>query len=375
VASTALTSTKAPIIITIWTSLTGVEHDALAQVINQFQLNNPGIVINETVLPFNELENKFITEVSNGGGPNLLYGPQEWISILVQADLITPLDNISSQIGLSNLNPIAVAANSYHGKVYAFPESLEINALWYNKDMVASSPLNSDELLKDAALYGLAMNTSYFQVAGFINAEGGHLFDGNLKCILDQGSDASDALTWLVKASQSKGVVMNEYNSELDNDFKTGKVGMIFESSNAKADFESALGPNQLAVAAPVVLLPGGNPYKPILRTMNFYMSTNAKSVYRVPVIKFLNFLSQPGTQVIFANIGHIPTNPKTAANPIIKGLITQSLNASFFPNEFQMAAVWTPTNEMIQKVLFQSVAPTDAISTATLAINQANKK
>jgi maltose-binding protein MalE len=142
-----------------------------------------------------------------------------------------------------------------------------------------------------------------------------------------------------------------------------------------RTEFENTLGSENLRVATQVVILPGRHAFKPILTTMNFFMSSNAKSVLRVPVIKFLNFLSLTGTQAIFANIGHIPTNPNVESNPINKSLLNQSQNASYLPNEFQLAAIWNPTDEMIQKVLLQDVVPGEAISVAVSAINQANFK
>ena len=91
-------------------------------------------------MPFDQLKNKYTTEASTGGGPDLLIGPKDWIGELSQAGLIAPLDDLSAKIGMDQLNQSAVDANKFQGKVWAFPESTEAMALWYNKDKVKEAP-------------------------------------------------------------------------------------------------------------------------------------------------------------------------------------------------------------------------------------------
>ena len=128
----------------------------LAEVIKAFQDANPGVTVETLAVPFDQLKNKFTTEASTGGGPDLLIGPKDWIGELSQAGLIAPLDDLADKIGLDQLNQSAVDANKFQGKVWAFPESTEAMALWYNKDKVKEAPKSVDELLKQAAEVGLA---------------------------------------------------------------------------------------------------------------------------------------------------------------------------------------------------------------------------
>ena len=128
-------------------------------------------------MPFDQLKNKFTTEASTGGGPDLLIGPKDWIGELSQASLIAPLDDLADKIGLNNLNQAAVDANKFGGKVWAFPESTEAVALWYNKDKVKEAPTSVDDLLKQAAEVGLAYNSGFYHSAGILLAEDGKVFD------------------------------------------------------------------------------------------------------------------------------------------------------------------------------------------------------
>ena len=135
----------------------------MAEVITAFQDANPGVTVETLAVPFDQLKNKFTTEASTGGGPDLLIGPKDWIGELSQAGLIAPLDDLAAKIGLDQLNQSAVDANKFQGKVWAFPESTEAMALWYNKDKVKEAPKSVDDLLKQAAEVGLAYNTDFYQ--------------------------------------------------------------------------------------------------------------------------------------------------------------------------------------------------------------------
>ena len=59
-------------------------------------------------------------------------------------------------------------ANKFEGKVWAFPETTEAVALWYNKDLVKTPPKDTDELLKLAAEVGLAFNTGFYHTVGLL---------------------------------------------------------------------------------------------------------------------------------------------------------------------------------------------------------------
>jgi len=69
-----------------------------------------------------------------------MIGPKDWIGELAQAGLITPLDDLSAQIGLDQLNQPAVDANKFQGQTWAFPESTEAVASGNNKDLVKTPP-------------------------------------------------------------------------------------------------------------------------------------------------------------------------------------------------------------------------------------------
>jgi arabinogalactan oligomer/maltooligosaccharide transport system substrate-binding protein len=362
--------------LTLWHGWTGTEADTLGEIVKAYEAANSGTKVDLLAVPFDQLKNKFTTEASTGGGPDLLIGPKDWIGELAQAGLISPLDDLASQIGLDQLNKSAVDANKFQGQTWAFPESTEAVALWYNKDLVKTPPKDTDELLKLAAEVGLAYNSGFYHSAGLLLGGGGKIFDENGKCVLDQGNAVVDALAMLAKAKGTANVIADSDGSKLDAAFKDGKVGMIFNGPWGTGDYVKALGADKLGIADPIDLKPGPGKFSPFLGTKNLFLSANSQGDAQKAALAFLNFMSQPDTQGMLAKIGHIPSNPAVKIDdPIQNGFLKQTQVSSYFPNEPEMGAVWTPAADMITAVIEGKTTPAEAAKLACATINAANKK
>jgi maltose-binding protein MalE len=362
--------------LTLWHGWTGTEADTLGEIVKAYEAANPGTKVDLLAVPFDQLKNKFTTEASTGGGPDLLIGPKDWIGELAQAGLIAPLDDLSAQVGLDQLNKSAVDANKFQGKTWAFPESTEAVALWYNKDLVKTPPKDTDELLKLAAEVGLAYNSGFYHSAGLLLGGGGKIFDENGKCVLDQGTEVVNALAMLAKAKGTPNVISDSDGSKLDAAFKDGKVGLIFNGPWGTGDYVKALGADKLGIADPIDLKPGPGKFSPFLGTKNLFLSANSQGDAQKAAIAFLKFMSQPDTQGMLAKIGHIPSNPAVKIDdPLQNGFLKQTQVSSYFPNEPEMGAVWTPAADMITKVIEGKATPADAVKEACATINAANKK
>jgi maltose-binding protein MalE len=317
------------------------------------------------------LKNKFTTEASTGGGPDLLIGPKDWIGELSQAGLVMPLDDLSSKIGLDQLNQSAVDANKFQGKVWAFPESTEAVALWYNKDKVKEAPKSADELLKQVAEVGLAYNSGFYHSAGVLLAEDGKVFDENQACALGQGDSVVNGLTLIKNLKGTANVIMDSDGGKLDAAFKDGKVGYIFNGPWGTGDYVKALGADKVGIVDPIAV--GAGTFAPFLGTKNVFLSANSKSE---AAQAFLWFMAQPDTQAMLTKVGHIPSNPNVKVDdPIIAAFLKQTASASYFPNEPEMGAVWTPAADMITKVIEGKSTPADAVKEACATIDAANKK
>ena len=372
-APAAATFKGAPI--KLWHGWTGAEADTLATVVKAFEAANAGAKVELLAVPFDQLKNKYTTEASTGGGPDLLIGPKDWIGELSQAKLISSLDDYATQTGMGNLNKAAVEANKFGGKVWAFPESTEAVALYYNTDKVKTPPASADDVLKQSGDgLGLGLNTQFYNSVGFLLGGGAKLLDPTGKCILDQNPTAAAGLDWMKKAKGTPNVIADTDGGKLDAAFKDGRVAMIFNGPWAAGDYTKALG-DKVAVADPIALA-GSGKFAPFLGTKNVFLSANSKGDAQGTALGFMNFLSQPAQQESFAKIGHIPSNPNAKADSkIIQGFLKQTQNSSYFPNEPEMGAVWTPMGDAITKVLEGKADSATALKDACAGINTANKK
>ncbi len=366
--------TKA-VTIDLWHGWTDANELALLDaVLAAYKEAYPKVTVTTLAVPFDQLKNKYTTEASTGGGPDLLIGPKDWIGELTNAQLIAPLDEVAKTV-LDELNPAAVEANKFGGKVMALPESVEAVVLWYNKDLVPTPPKTTDEMLSMAATSGLALNTGFYHSVGFLFGFGGQIFDANQKCIFDQGGVA-DYLEFMAKAKASVGVLGDADGGKLDAAFKDKQVGMIFNGPWATGDYTRALGADKLGIAAPISA-PNGGKFAPFLGTKNIFLSSNSTGDEQLAAIEFMRVMVSEEIQAKeTVAAGHIPANGSVkVSDAIVAGIVTQTQTASYFPNEPEMGSVWGPAGDMITKVIEGKSTPAEAVAEATSLINAANQK
>ena len=150
---------------------------------------------------------------------------------------------------------------------------------------------------------------------------------------------------------------------------------MIFNGPWATADYARALGRDKLALAPPIRVGDSGTTFAPFLGTKNLFLSANAQN--QEAALAFARYLVSPDVQAtLAATAGHIPSNASTPiTDPIVAGFLVQTQSATYFPNEPEMGAVWTPAGDMITKVVEGKAEPAEAVNEATATINRANKK
>jgi maltose-binding protein MalE len=364
--------------IVLWHGYTGVEAETLTGVINDLQTQNADFKVEVLAVPFDQLQNKFTTEASTGGGPDLLIGPSDWIGQFADASLVQALDDVAGVSAITgNLLPAALNVSKYDGKLYGLPVNMKNVALYYNKDIVKTLPKDTEELLTMASSlatgsvqYGFALNTGFYNAVGYNFAYGGKLFtDPKTVDLTQQGT--IDWLTWLKKARDTKGVLAKG-DADIDNLFKTGAAGMVINGPWALGDYQKALGADKVGVAvAPST--PGGGKFAPFVGTENYFLNANSENTEAA--VAFLAYISSPGVQQQFVQkAGHISTNTSVdlGGNEALQAFVDQAAQGSPFPNFPAMGKVWDPAGNMINEVLDGLASPADAAKKANDAINSA---
>ena len=339
--------------ITFWHAYaTGsAEEVALAKVLTQAAIDMPQYKINVLQVPFNDIFNKYRTDVAAGGGPDMFIAPNDSLGDDARASLIADITEIAKG-KLGDYTPLSVEGMSLDGKLYGIPESLKAVVFWYNKDLLPTPPATTDEL--KALMEGgteVAISYGCYHHWGFYGAFGGEIFDANWKVIADQGTGITDAISYindLYQISKTNGWSKNDSDGLAP--FSEGKAVAITNGNWAMGDYKKALG-DKLGVAA-LPAGPGG-PANPLLGVDGFYFNPNStKKEAALEVALYLTGMA--AQQIMMDEAGHVPANTKvTVTDPLIKALLAAFENGYVRPQVTQLGLYWSNfcgTDEVFEK-------------------------
>ena len=331
-----------PVEVTFWHAYgTGsAEEIALTQLLAQAAIDLPNIKINVLQIPFDQIYNKYRTDVAAGGGPDMFIAPNDSLGDDARAGLIADITDLAAG-KLDGYLPLAIDGMSVEGKLYGIPESLKAVAFWYNTDMLPEPPATTDEL--KALMEGgtpIAISYGCYHQWGFYGAFGGQIFDENWKVIADQGTGVVDAMTYLSELYQIS--VANSW-PRTDSDglapFTEGTVAAITNGNWAMGDYKTALG-DKLAVA-PLPAGPGG-PANPLLGVDGYYFNPNSQNMEAALDVAL--YLTNAASQTIMMNqAGHVPgRSDVTITDPLIQGLTDGFANGYVRPQVPQLGLYWS---------------------------------
>jgi len=331
-----------PVEVTFWHAYgTGsAEEIALTSLLAQAAIDLPNIKINVLQIPFNDIYNKYRTDVAAGGGPDMFIAPNDSLGDDARAGLIADITDLAAG-KLDGYLPLAIDGMSVEGKLYGIPESLKAVAFWYNTDLLPEPPATTDEL--KALMEGgtpIALSYGCYHHWGFFGAFGGQIFDSTWKVIADQGTGVVDAMSYLNELYQIS--VANGW-PRTDSDglapFTEGTVAAITNGNWAMGDYKNALG-DKLAVA-PLPAGPGG-PANPLLGVDGFYFNPNSQNMETA--LEVALYLTNAASQTIMMNqAGHVPgRSDVTITDPLIQGLTDGFANGYVRPQVPQLGLYWS---------------------------------
>ena len=367
----APTAAPAPVEVTFWHAYgTGsAEELALAKNLAQAAIDMPDIKINVLQVPYNDIYNKYRTDVAAGGGPDLFIAPNDSLGDDARAGLVADITALAAG-KLDGVNQLGIDGMTVDGVLYGIPESLKAVAMWYNTSLLPTPPATTDEL--KALMEGgtqVAISFGCYYDFGFFGAFGGKIFDENWKVVADQGTGVVDAMTYLNDLYQ-----IAKKNSWTKNDsdglavFQEGKAALITNGNWAMGDYKTALG-DKLAVTA----LPAGpvGPATPFLGVDGFYFNPNSQN--QEAALKVALYLINAASQTVMMNeAGHVPVRTDvTITDPLIKGLVDAFNKGAYIrPQVPQLGLYWSNfCNDA--EVYEKGVAPADWVKAATEAANK----
>ncbi len=370
-AAPAATQAPAPVEVTFWHAYgTGsAEETALSALLAQAAKDLPDVKINVLQVPFNDIYNKYRTDVAAGGGPDIFIAPNDSLGDDARAGLIADITDLAKG-KLDGVSKLGTDGMTVDGKLYGIPESLKAVAFWYNKDMLATPPATTDDLKK--LMEGgtpIGMNYGCYHMYGFYNAFGGNIFDSSWKVVADQGTGVVDAFTYLndlYQISKKNGWALNDSDGLAP--FSEGKLAAIMNGNWAMGDYRKALG-DKLAVVA----LPAGpaGPATPMLGVDGFYFNPN--SANQAAALEVALYLSNAASQTVMMNqAGHVPVRTDvTITDPLIKGLVDAfNKGATIRPQVPELGKYWSNFCGPDQ-IYEKGVKPADFVAAAVAAANK----
>lgn len=361
--------------ISVWHGYTETEEQVFSTFVEGFRSRHSNVTVEVLAVPFDELQNKFQTEASAGGGPTLITGPQDRMAAYAQAGLLAELSSSTSFFG--ELVPAAVEGGKVSGTQVGVPINNKVVALFYNKSMVSTPPATFDELLAAAANgNGLAITGDWFHNYMWLPAYGASLFDNDYKCVADQAG-GSAAFQFLADVCNSPGVSCDSNDGNQDTQFRQKEVAFRIQGPWASGDFIKDLGAENVGVTRVPPITGASDPH-PWNQSEMISVNVNATDAQKEAALLFIGELVGADTQAAFLNEANwIPSNVgvDVSANPVVGGFLEQVPFSDPFPVVAELGATWEPMGNAVTQVLEGVKTPQDALTEACGLINTTNNK
>ncbi len=356
--------------VTFWHAYgTGSQEEvALTAVLAQAKVDLPQYNINVLQVPFNDIYNKYRTDVAAGGGPDMFVAPNDSLGDDARAGLVADITDLATS-KLGDYAPLSIEGMQVDGKLYGIPESLKAVVFWYDKSKLATPPATTDELQKlmeDGTPIGISFGC--YHSWGFFGAFGGQIFDkATWKVVADSTTGVADAMTYLNGLYQ---IALTNGWPKTDSDglapFTEGKIVAITNGNWAMGDYQKALGDN-LGVA-PLPAGPSG-PATPLLGVDGYYINPNSQN--KEAAIEVALYLTGAKAETEMMKAGHVPAiTTATVTNPLLQGLLEAFKNGYVRPQVTQLGLYWSNFCGMDQ-VFEKGVDATTWVKDATAASNK----
>jgi arabinogalactan oligomer / maltooligosaccharide transport system substrate-binding protein len=369
-------------VLTLWVSKSAVNGVTNAGKDFTAKYNIP---VNVQVLEFGSIRDDLKTAGPAGEGPDIIVGAHDWLGELVTNGLVEPLD-IADKVG--SLDPVAVQAFTYEGKLYALPYGLEAIALLYNKDLVPTPPATWEELKATAKTLqdegkvdqGFVLMEGDPYHANFLwTGFGGYVFKQNPDGTYDPsevgldnagGQKAIKEIDQMVKDGLLRKGITGQVSDSL---FVAGKSAMTVGGPWRLADLRKSGIKYGIAPLPKMDVQPA-----PFVGAQGFMVSAFAKNK-DVAKAFLTEFIASDGTmEQIYKDDPRIPAwkpmQAKVSASSDpndqdIAAFATSAASGQPMPAIPQMSAVWTDWTKAINLVFQQQEEPGKAITDAAQSI------
>lgn len=393
--------------ITMWTFLDPANTSngrsvALAQMIEEFETENPGITVKVEPQDYSTMTAKFLAATATGDAPDLIWCARDELCGVLDAGALEPLENLF--LADWSEEEIADIADAYYnfgerdGKHYILALSKNAIVLYYRSDLLEAAgkevPTTWEEIVDVAQAltgtdeatginrYGLGQGFSGAGsdsplLANYIIDKQGDLFgaDGTANWANDVGVEAMEWTASTIDLGITPAESVNTSGEDMLVEFQSGKYGMIccgavrVPTVRDAASFE----PNTVQIAE----VPGGCVLD------GWFVGVWSGSEHKQEAGKFLEKMYAPESDLKWVELGgQAPVRKSTLEKLTIDEsnkyleVMVEAFNNGWFVSNAQTYSGWKINlNECIQAVVGANTDPMDALKNAAEQFNTANNR
>lgn len=361
--------------ITLWHSWTENELAGLEQVISDFQSKYPKIGIDLRYVPYDDLPDRFTSEIDSGK-PDLLIGSSGWGAELFDAGLIADVSKIAEGKFFEKIEKGALKTAQYKNALIGLPVAYNQGiVIFRNRSILPDAHKSFDDYLEEAVdvtrgdIIGAVIDLGFFQSGGYLNACGGTLMDSRGYPLFNNAT----GLCWIeiLKKIQETGLPV-DFNTDLDLErFKTGKTGLIIAGTWDTSSLAEAIGEENLAID-PWPSIEEGQ-LSGFMETDIIYLSQSVAPENLVASSTLIRYLLSTSTQQTLADSSTARILPTIIGIDSMDRLMQETIIALEsgipLPAIPAMAYYWDPLNKALRSILFDGEDPGQALEKAAIRI------
>ena len=344
----------------VWHSYRADEQQALEACVTAWNRAHADVKVEALALPYDGFASKLEAAIPRGNGPDLVIFGHSAIGDWARADLIEPL---ATPLPADQFLDGTVAPLRIGDKLYGAPLAFKSLALFYRKDLVATPPATTDELValarqvkatRPAGNYALAYEAgASFYHAPWLHGFGGRLLDDAGRPALD--SPGAIASTAFVESLAAEELLPPE---------STGVVAaQLFNDGRAALTINGPWFVGEIARGVPFGVAPlptvsaTGKPAAPLVEIEAVLMPARGRDPKAASA--FAVWLAGGEAARIRARVGRLTVaaraawdDPEIARDPILSAFRAQLAATVPMPSSPAIRQIWEPLNQALRKVL-----------------------
>lgn len=365
-----------------WTPFTGPDGTYMQNIIDDFNEENDDITVEMQVIPSDQYYEKIRTAFRSGEGPQVAAVHADQIPSLVQSDVLSKMDEFTSNVGMSEADFVEEAwgAGVYKNNRYSIPLDVHPLVMYVNNDIVdelnLTIPTTYDELIENGKKvvdesdnYGFALPTIWPTNLVYRTA----LLQNGMDVISDDGTtstvDNPEAIevAQLIENTWEKYEIAPE-NLERDGHidlFKQGKVaftidGLWMSEGMNEAEINYTVAPLETLFGDEKAVWANSHQLS-VLNDLNEEQTENAE--------KFISYLSEHSIE--WAKGGQVPANLSVIESDEFKELeipyiASQQMSyAKLAPQYDAFIDIWSPIESKLSEAYLGQITIEEALKEA----------